>query len=786
MTIPATWRLRPQGELNPELLAVVGGHPLVARLLAQRGLGDPARARAFLDPASYTPSSPWDLPGMEAACAAVRQAVAQGERVRVWGDLDADGQTATTVLVEALQALGAQVDFALPLRQEGHGLSVAAVQAAHQAGATLLITCDTGVTDIEAVQAARALGLAVVITDHHDLGPALPAAQAIVNPKMLPTEHPLHELAGVGVAYLLARALLEGGTQQQRLTALLDLVAIGLIADISAQMGEVHYLCQIGLAQLRRTQRPGLRALCEAAHVDLATIGEQEVGYQLGPRLNAAGRLADAARVVRLLLTSDPGEAQALAGELEALNLDRRARTEAVTRQIEERLATDPELARHPAIVLDSDSWEPGVLGLVAGDLARRYGRPTLLIGRRADGVCVGSARSVEGVDIHEAIAAQGSLLVREGGHPMAAGFTLLAEHVPAFRQAVWAHVAARTSAERLTPLLELDALVPAAELGLGLAHELARLAPHGPGNPRPALLLAGATCVRNEELGRTEGTPHRRLILSVGGELLRLIWFNAGALPLADEVIDVALQLGIDRWRGKESAALFVLAWRPASVELSAIPALAQGREIVDWRTRPDAEPLLAHLRAAYGERLALWAEGLAHPPQGVQSRVDLGEARTALAILTPPPSLEVLGQVLARAQPALVYVLPLRQRELDQPGAFLALVAGMLQTALSARGGALDMERMAARAATTTEAVRTALLGLAAAGQVRLFAREGQWLARPSGASGAPLDEGWVELVPPPVAQARHEVAFALREIVAFRRAFSQEPLDGLLRGA
>jgi single-stranded-DNA-specific exonuclease len=613
------WQLTPPPDVPPELRAAVGGHPLVAELLARRGLTDPAQALAFLDPAHYRPTPPEALPGMETAVALLREAIRQSQRVRICGDFDADGHTSTAVLMEALLALGAQVDYRLPERDEGHGLNRRIVEGAVADGIGLLLTCDTGIGDADLVAIAAQAGITVIVTDHHDLPETLPPAQAILNPKMLPTDHALHELAGVGVAYLLARGLLTDSIHNAVLTALLDLVALGLVADVATQVGEVRHLIQRGLAVMQLGQRPGLAAMAQVAGFDLAHADEETVGYQIGPRLNAAGRLADSAHVVRMLLTRDPAEALRLAQDLEALNRDRRARTDALLHQTEQRLASQPDLAREAAIIIDGDGWEPAVLGLVAGSLARRYDRPAVLIARRPDGTGLGSARSVEGIDIHQAIVSQRALLAREGGHPMAAGFTLTSiTSVNVFRQGLLHHLRAEVPARRPQPQLAVDAEVPWSEANLELARELNRLRPFGPGNPRPTLVLRAGALERSEVLGSQPDSAHRRLFVSHGANtVLNVVWFNAGPLPQGHEPVDLALHVMENHWRGNVRAEFHLVDWQPAAASKAA-QRLVEGREVVDWRDAPDAYQRLAELRQSLGEGLAIWAEAPSHPWRG------------------------------------------------------------------------------------------------------------------------------------------------------------------------
>jgi len=786
------WLLPEPVEVPTALREAVGGHPLVARLLAQRGLVDVAQARAYLDPSQYTPASPFALEGMEVARRLLQAALTEGAHVRIWGDFDADGQTSTAVLYEALIALGARVDYRLPRRDEGHGLHPRAIEEALRDGVALLITCDTGIGEAEVVEQGVASGLTIIITDHHDLPPRLPPAQAVIDPNMLPANHPLRELSGVGVAYMVARALLEGTAHASRLEEMLDLVALGLVADVAKQVNDVRYLIQRGLEALRHTRRPGLEALVRAAGLDLAHLSEQDISFQLGPRLNAAGRLADSEMALRLLLTRDVDEAQRLAEWLEALNRDRQARTEAIVAEIQERLKRDPELARKPVIILDGEGWEIGVLGLIATDLARRYDRPAILIAHRQGEPSVASARSVEGIDIHEAILSQREYLVREGGHPMAAGFSIERENIPAFKRGLWDWVS-RQAPPRAIPALPIDAEVPWEEISLTLAHELARLAPFGAGNPRPTLVTSGGTLIRIEDVSRERATPHRRLFLDDdSGHPLRFIWFNAGEMPEIGERLDVAFNLYITYWQGKERLQLELVDWQPTARKVKeALSQLLASREVVDWRLAQETErPLLARLRAHYGESLLIWAEALPDLIEQAYSRYELaGRRAPILAILTPPPGPEELRWVLAEVQPQRLYLLP--PRELDEPGPteFLQKVAGMLRVALNQHDGYLDTLRMASRIGARQAAVVAALRGLEALDKVSLRYENGRLRAYwPSEAPPAPetlSEEGDETQVRKQLAQeqAREALLYLLRETRSYRRAYKTLPLAALL---
>ena len=390
------WIEPPKVEVPNSLRAAVGGHPLVAETLVRRGIRDSRAARAFLDPTHYHPTSPSALPHAERAAERLEHAILLGERICVWGDFDVDGQTATTILVSALRDLGASVFFHIPNRErEGHGIDLTALEEVLAKGVDVLLTCDTGITAHDGVESASQQSVDVIITDHHDLPPTIPPAYAATDPKMLPQTHALRELPGVGVAYKLAQLLYRRAGRAEEATRHLDLAALGIVADVATQTGDVRFLLQRGLEALRRTERLGLRTLMEIAELDPTGLTEEHIGFELAPRLNALGRLADASPAVELLTTDDLERARILAHQLDGLNARRKMLCDQVTQAAEAQLERDPSLLDHGALELSHPRWPGGVIGIVAGRLAERYHRPVILITAPPGELARGSARSI-------------------------------------------------------------------------------------------------------------------------------------------------------------------------------------------------------------------------------------------------------------------------------------------------------------------------------------------------------------------------------------------------------
>ncbi|MGB7876105.1 MAG: single-stranded-DNA-specific exonuclease RecJ, partial [Anaerolineales bacterium] len=527
--------INPSPVYIPASFADLNLPPLITGTLVRRGLRTPEDALAFIDPDSQPPTSPYELPGMEAAVERILLAIRGGEQICVWGDFDVDGQTSTTLLMQTLTALGADVTYHIPIRAvSSHGVHIPQLTEIIDRGAKLILTCDTGITAHNAVDYAKSRGVDFLISDHHDLGETLPDAAAVVDPKMLPDDHPLSNLAGVGVAYKLAEALF-GSNDFSRFetatevatTSLLDLVALGLIADVALLKGETRALAQKGLVALRNSERLGLQIIAEFANQPLAQATEDYIGFVIGPRLNAMGRLGDANPAVELLITRDPSRARVLAAQLEGLNSQRKLLTSQVYRAAEAQLREEPSLLEQPAIVLGHPSWPGGVVGIVASRLKERYNKPVILLNTSEGEPARGSARSIEGVHITEAIAAQKDLLLNFGGHPMAAGLALDQENLPAFRKRLGKtieKILGETALEE--PTIYIGAWLPLDELSLELADSLEQLAPFGAGNPPLTFASRNVQLKAVAKIGKAQ--EHLRLnIEDQQGNTEGILWWN-------------------------------------------------------------------------------------------------------------------------------------------------------------------------------------------------------------------------------------------------------------------
>ncbi len=713
----------------PSLLDNLRLHPLVAQTLIRRGITTPHAAHAFLNLGSISSMA---FPKIQGAVERINSAIQSGENILVWGDFDVDGQTATTVLVQTLKALGANVTYYIPIRgKEGHGIHIETLTPLLDNNVKLLITCDTGITAHKAIDYANSRGADVIVTDHHDLGETLPNAIEIINPKLLPKDHPLANLAGVGVAYKMAEALLDNKPKNIDYESsivhhpsskdLLDLVALGLIADVALLKGETRLLVQQGIQALRETNRPGLKVIAELSGTNLETLTEETIGFTFAPRLNALGRLSDANSAVELLITNDPARARVLATQIEGLNAQRRLLTSQVYEAAETKLHDNPDLLTEPAIVLSHPNWPGGVVGIVANKLADRYHKPVILFTESEDGVLRGSARSVEGLHITQAIAEQKSILVSFGGHPMAAGLSLPKEKLAEFRKGLGKAIEKQLGViTREEPVLQIDAWLGLEEIDLELANALESLAPFGAGNP-PLVLASRAVQLKSvTTIGKAK--EHLRLTIEDGtGNTQSILWWGGAGNDLPEEgsIIDMAYSLRASTFRGKRQATLQFEDFRvlEARIELKSTKV-----EVEDWRSASGQFQDL-------DDRVLVWAEG-ADKTKG-KSRFELYPA-DELAIFTTPPSPADLRAALEIVKPRKVYLLGISP---TQEGAspsqkltdeFLSRLAGLAKYGINQRGGRVTIRELAAATTQRESAVRIGLEWLAAGGHVSIQREE------------------------------------------------------------
>ncbi|TGG82449.1 MAG: single-stranded-DNA-specific exonuclease RecJ [Aphanocapsa feldmannii 288cV] len=545
-------------------LAVATGLPLpLLAMLRRRGFRDGEQIQALLDPPP-APDPTAHFPDLIPARDRLVRACQGGEALAVCGDYDADGMTSTALLVGCLRRLGALVRGAIPSRMDdGYGLNVAMVERLAAAGVSLLVTVDNGVSASAALERAAALGVDVIVTDHHALPPQQPPLLALIHPALTPQGSPYRVLAGVGLAYVLARSLCASLQADEALCASLDLFCIGTVADMAPLSGVNRRWLMDGLRRLHRSPLPGLRALMDCAGLQERPLESTDIAFRIAPRINAVGRLGDPALVVELLTTDQADRALQLADSCEVLNRQRRELCDAITAEAEALLEADGA-AQPPFLLLAQNHWHHGVIGIVAARLVERHWRPVALLAGEGNGCFRASVRAPRGFAVDQALQACADLLMRFGGHPAAGGFTVAADRVAALQERLeglarrWLEDQA-SSTPRICP----DACVRLADLDRAFLVAQRRLGPFGTGMEAP-LFWARSCRVRQR---RALGGGHLALRLEQGGTTLRAIGWNWGDQPLPP-LVDVAFHLELNSWQGEETLQLVLVSWRPCAAE--------------------------------------------------------------------------------------------------------------------------------------------------------------------------------------------------------------------------
>ena len=554
------WKIVPPEPAAEKLVGELGCHPVVARILWNRGLQDPAAAESFLAARLRDLPDPSSLAGVDAAVRRLARALVEDEPITVHGDYDVDGVSATALLVSFLRACGARrVDYVVPHRlRDGYGLAVETVRALAARGTRLLVTLDCGVTAVAEIDEAAAHGVDVIVVDHHQTSADLPRAVAILNPWQPGCRYPTRELAAVGLTFLLCAALRrflrERGWFEQRrepdLREWLDFVALGTIADVVPLVGANRLLVRAGLRRLTEATRPGIRALKRAAGMEPdAEVSAAQVAFRLAPRINAVGRLDDARVAVELLLADDAGHAESLARRLDAANAERQS----IERELLEQAVVQAEQQTGRAVVVAGEGWHPGVVGIVAARLVERYRRPAVVIGLDPEtGVGRGSGRSIGDFDLYAALRRCASFLEGYGGHRQAAGLTIAREAVPAFAEAFSRVAEESFDPAAAEPVCVVESVLRPTDIDEALCEAIAALGPFGAGNPEPVLALLGAA-VRGRVVGAggVDGGGHLKLQID-DAPLVDAIGFGMGH-RLADlpRRVDLAFTLSIDTYGG-------------------------------------------------------------------------------------------------------------------------------------------------------------------------------------------------------------------------------------------
>ncbi|MFE4711408.1 single-stranded-DNA-specific exonuclease RecJ [Paenibacillus sp. NPDC056722] len=573
-----------------ELARSLSISPLLSSLLVTRGKATPEEALVFMDGGGQEQHDPFLLKGMTEAVPRIRKALQENEHILVYGDYDADGVSSTALMIHLLRYLGASYDIYIPHRSnEGYGLHNHALDWALQQGVSLIITVDTGISAYQQIAYAKELGMDVIVTDHHEPPALLPEAYALINPKLPDCPYPFKGLAGVGVALKLAQALLGGDIPE----AWTEIAAIGTVADLMPLLGENREIVRRGILSMRNSRFPGIRALLEVSGVTMNTVGAVNIAFGMAPRINASGRLDHAGRAVSLLTTEHAEEARELADELDLLNKERQLVVERIvveaTAKLEERIAVEglPDV-----IVLASEGWNVGVVGIVASKLLERYYRPVIILDIHPEtGMCKGSARSIPGFDIYAALSFCSSLMDHFGGHPSAAGMSLHRDGLGAFADALNDYASRVLTPEHFVAVTSADGEATIADLSLQAADELERLAPFGMSNPLPKFILRGAMVKETRTMG-AEG-KHLKIVLQQGKHIIEAVAFGKGALGAllpGGTKVDVLAELSVNEWNGSRKPQLMLQDLAVHETQLfdlrGAADAVRQAREISERLT--------------------------------------------------------------------------------------------------------------------------------------------------------------------------------------------------------
>ncbi|MBB6729354.1 single-stranded-DNA-specific exonuclease RecJ [Cohnella zeiphila] len=565
------WEMR---EADPQAAEALAAElklpPLVARLLASRGLTEPEDARRFLYGGSEGFHDPYRMKGMAEAVERIRRALRDREKIRVYGDYDADGVTSTALMIRLLGRLEADFDTYIPHRsREGYGLHTGAIDLAAAAGVKLIVTVDNGISAVEQIAYARSLGIEVVVTDHHEPPAVLPEAAALVNPKQPGCGYPFKGLSGAGVAFKLAHALLAEADPSYA-----DLAAIGTVADLMPLEDENRILVKLGLERMNVHPTAGIRALAAICGAEQGKLTSGRIAFALAPRLNAGGRLESADGAVKLLVADSDAEADELAQRLDELNKERQQLVDETVLEADRLWLETAEQSRGEpcgAIVLAGEGWNAGIAGLVASKLVERYYRPTVILAiDPATGMCKGSARSIEGFDLHAALTECADLLDHFGGHQAAAGMTMRTELVPELGRRLSEIALERIRPDDWLPKRKADLRIRPAEWTLETAEMLKLLEPCGNGNPTPRFVVKEAKVQEARAIGKT--SKHLRLVIEDQGRRLETVGFGMGEETetlSGVSSVDLLGELAVNEWNGSRRVQLMLQDWKPNSLPI-------------------------------------------------------------------------------------------------------------------------------------------------------------------------------------------------------------------------
>ena len=670
------------------------GDEILSTVLWNRGYRSLDGIEALLNIGRYSPCTPDELPGMHKAVDIISGAINEGSRIAVYGDYDVDGITATVLLVRTLKATGADVVYHVPNRfTEGYGMNAGVVKSMADNDVRLIVSCDCGISNHEAVQAAKESGMKVVVTDHHSIPEEPVPADVIVNPKLLDAKHPCHSIPGVGVAYLLSLAL------QNRMGFRLDfeplqLVALGVVSDVVPLSHENRYWLGQGLKVLNSGRvLPGIASLLRAARAEY--VDEDVIGFQLGPRLNAAGRISSADICVRLLLTGDQAEADSLAAEIDTLNEERKLLVNKVLEDFE-------DIVPEGCIVEYSPFWHQGVIGIAAGRLCELHRVPVVLMTLKGDGVTVtGSARSTGEVNIFEALTRVKDYLTQYGGHTQAAGLSCELSRCEALLKELRRQLSAGPRTHEGDILVDME--LPPESIGMEVYEKLRLVAPFGEGFTRATFCSSG---IHIADCRLTANGKHTRFNIKNRDGVIPAIWWNHDSLPESMQDVSLIYTIGVNRYQGSTTVQLEV-------VSLQAKAFTPKSELIIeDRRYLPGTSPPVLE-----GERVSIFVEGRRPKDDFEFTRYEVKPCET-LVLATIPPSVKILQDIIKRSECTRLVLAYIKE---TSPSPFINRLMGVIKGMVS-RGERLSIRDMAIACEVTEAGIRTGMLLLEASGFLKL----------------------------------------------------------------
>jgi single-stranded-DNA-specific exonuclease len=706
-------------EPSNEIFQAFKNEPLIAQALSSRGIISLDQADSFLNPGKYQPASPYEFPDLVKALERIRKASQTGETIGIWGDFDVDGQTATTLLVTCMKMIGAKVEYHIPIRaEESHGIYPPILKVFLEKGINLLISCDTGISANDAVELSSQQGVDVIITDHHSLPDQLPFAFAIINPNQLSTEHPFRFLSGVGTAYQLAKAVLEDFGYSNEVEPLLDLVALGTVADMAHLNSENRYLVQTGLIQLRKNQRVGLQELLHLADVDPELLSEEHISFIIAPRLNAIGRMDNANPMIDFLTSTDKQITKKMALELENWNFKRKLAVDQVYQAAIRQIENDPSFLSSPLLLLSQINWPAGVVGIVASRLVNQFSKPVIILSIDDKGIAHGSARSVEGMDINYLISTQKDLLISWGGHPMAAGLSMKADLINQFKTYIENTILKIFPSTQKQQDLRIDAFLTLKSIKLELAESIEKLSPFGPGNPPVILSSRNLELVSSSIIGKNQ--EHLKVkVRDQTGIMKEVIWWQGNGSPQPQGIFDLAFTVRASNFKGRRDIQMEWTTFRD-SISESIIAHPQVPYKIKDLR-KEDHDTVLKILNSIKCQMQNIWGENINIPGITFVDRLQVTSG-SLMAVATIPPRREILKQVIELVKPGEIFLFGLNPQADDQQE-FIKKISGLLRFAITHKDGVLDLELLAARTSQTSIAVKTAINLIEAKGSITIL---------------------------------------------------------------